>query len=191
MSDNFLPDEYQGIPQGESNYLKLEEGENIFRVLSNAVVGFEYWTGTDKERKPVRVKTMKEVPDEFLKNADNRQNAKYFWAFVVYNVKSESIQILELKQKTILRSIESLVKSKAWGDPKQYNIMITKTKTGSEDRDVEYSVMPEPKEELDKGVLKLYQDLNIDLNALYRGDDPFKSEDGSVDPNDIPDDLGN
>ena len=187
MSDNFLPDEFTGIPQGETNYLKFEEGENIFRILSSAIIGYEYWTGQDKDRKPVRVHTLDEVPEEFLNNKDNRQNAKYFWAFIVYNPKTKSIQLLEVKQKTILRSLEALVKSKAWGDPKLYNIMVTKTKTGSEDRDVEYSVMPEPKEELDKGILKLYKDMDLDLSALYKGDDPFKG--GDINPDDIPADL--
>jgi len=189
MADNFLPEGTE-IPQGESNYLKFEEGENIVRALSSVITGWEYWTeDSDGNRKPVRVKDWNKVPDNFKNNKDNRQNAKYFWAFVVYNAKTQNIQILEIRQKGIMRGIEALVKSPKWGSPKDYNLIITKTKTGSEDRDVEYSVMPEPKEELDKGVLQAYKDMNIKLDALYQGEDPFKAESDDVDPDDIPEDL--
>ena len=189
MADTFLPESYDGIPASPSNYMKLEEGENIFRVLSNAIIGYEYWTGEEKDRKPVRVKTFSDVPDEFKNNKDNRNNAKYFWAFVIYNPKLKIIQVLEIKQKGILRGLEALALSKAWGDPKNYNIMVTKTKTGSEARDVEYSVMPEPKEKLEDGVLQLYKDMNINLESLFEGKDPFKAGE-EININDIPDNLG-
>jgi hypothetical protein len=188
MSD-FLPNDYDGIPQGPSNYLKLEEGENIIRILSSAIIGYEYWTGEGDSRKPIRVKDFDEVPDEYKNNKDNRNNAKYFWAFVVYNLKTKGIQILQIRQKGIMNGIEALNKSKSWGNPKLYNIIITKTKTGSEPRDVEYSVMPEPKEALDAGILKLYNDMDIDLTALYEGNDPFKSED-EVNPDEVDKAIG-
>ena len=178
MSDEFLPEGTE-IPVTPSNYLKLQDGENTIRALSSAVIGYEYWTGTDKDRKPVRVKDFDAVPDEFKNNKDNRNNAKYFWAFVVYNFTTKTIQILEIKQKRIMEGIEALIKSKSWGDPKKYNIVITKTRTGAEPRDVEYSVMPEPKEDLDKLVSAQYQNMAINLDALYTGDDPFNKEKAS------------
>ena len=46
-----------------------------------------------------------------------------------------------------------------------------------------YQVSVNPKASLDTGILKLYQDMQIDLNALFRGDDPFKqTENVVVDP---------
>jgi hypothetical protein len=174
MSD-FLPENTE-IPVTPSNYLKFEDGENTVRALSDVLIGYEYWTGTDKDRKPVRVKDFDDVPDEFKNNKDNRNNAKYFWAFVVYNFNTKTIQIVEIKQKGIMTSIEALNKSKSWGDPKEYNLVITKTRTGSEPRDVEYSVMPEPKEDLDKLILDQYKNMKINLEALFSGDDLFDQE---------------
>lgn len=176
MNDNFFPEAYEGVPASPSNYLKLADGANKFRILSSAIIGYEYWTGEEKDRKPVRVHSFDEVPDEFKGNKDNRQNAKYFWSFVVYNYATKQIQIFEVKQKKIMNGIEALVDSASWGDPKTYDIIVNRTKTGSEPRDVEYSVMPEPKEKLDPAILKQYQDLDIDLNLLYKGEDPFKKE---------------
>ena len=44
----FLPENYKS-PEG--NYMKLQDGENTFRVLSSAIVGWEYW---NRDNKPVR-----------------------------------------------------------------------------------------------------------------------------------------
>jgi hypothetical protein len=33
--------------------------------------------------------------------------------------------------------------------------------------------MPAPKEKLDPGITQLYKDMNINLEALFTGDDPF------------------
>lgn len=183
-NEDFLPEGTE-IPQAPSNYTKLEEGENVLRALSSAVTGYEYWIGEDKERKPIRVKDFDEVPSEFKGNKDNRDNAKYFWAFVVYNFNTKSIQILEVKQKKIMTGIEGLVKSKSWGNPKDYNIIINKIKTGSEPRDVEYSIMPEPKEKLDPAIVKQYLEMSIDLEALFTDGDPFRKKEDQINPDDI------
>lgn len=172
---NFLPKEYE-MPIEAGDYLnKFEEGPNSLRILSSAVIGWRWWVNTEDGRGPRRVKTHDEVPSEFLTGKDK---AKHFWAFVVYNYRVKQVQILEITQKTIMRDIRGLVKNPKWGDPKEYDIVITKTKTGSRDMDVEYAVVPEPKEALDEGILQYYKDLDIELEALYSGDDPFgKSED--------------
>jgi hypothetical protein len=57
--DEFLPTNYE-VPVSDGNYMKLKIGENRFRVLSSAIVGYEYWT---KDNKPVRSRTLwEEVP---------------------------------------------------------------------------------------------------------------------------------
>jgi len=172
--DNFLPEDYD-IPAGASNYMKFEEGTNTFRVLSSAITGWEYWTEDKEGKKPNRVKKFEELPDEVKSATDNKDKARHFWAFVVYNQVTKTIQILEISQKTVMRDIKGLINNPKWGDPKGYDITVNKIKTGSESRDVEYSTMPEPKEELDKEVVEQYKEKNINLSALYKGEDPFSS----------------
>jgi len=174
---NFLPKGYK-TPETPSRYMSFEEGKNIIRVLSSAIVGWEWWT-EDKEgnRKPNRVRAYVEIPDQIKNHSDNRQRGKHFWAFVVYNFETKQIQILELIQKTIMRSIETLVQDKEnWGDPKEYNLVIMKQKTGSRDMDVEYSVMPQPKKEIDREIIENYKAMEINLEALYEGADPFRQD---------------
>jgi hypothetical protein len=171
--NEFLPKGYQ-TPEVPSNFMTLEDGVNSFRVLSSAIVGYEWWVENGEEgRKPVRVRTADEVPDEVMAATDNRKRAKHFWAFTVFNYKTKTIQVLELKQKTVMRSIEAFIKNPKWGNPKNYDLIIERVKTGSQDRDVEYNVIPEPPSTLDEGIVELAQSVSVRLEALFEGTDPF------------------
>ena len=172
MTD-FLPDGYQ-TPEVPSNYMTLEDGDNSFRVLSSAIVGYEWWVENGEEgRKPIRVRTFEEVPDEVKSASDNRQKARHFWAFTVYNYKTQTIQILVLKQQTIMRAMEAFTKNPKWGNPKGYDLIIERDRTGSKERDVEYHVIPEPPLKLDEGIVELAKSVPVHLEALYSGEDPF------------------
>src|SRR4051794_15674000 len=118
MTDTFLPDGYE-TPETPSNYMELSEGLNSLRVLSPAVVGYEWWTeDTDGQRKPVRVHTEAEVPEEYQNTADRRQRARHFWAFVVYNYDVKAVQLLIVRQQTIMGAMEALIRNPKWGDPR-------------------------------------------------------------------------
>ena len=159
--------------------MKLKAGENAFRVLSSAIIGYKYW---NTENKPVRLKEMpKFIPKDLRMDETGRPSTiKHFWAFVVYNYNENSIQILELTQSGIQGSIKNLVDNNKWGNPKEYDIIIVKK---GEKLNTEYSVLPNPKAEIDKSILDTYNSMNINLNALYDGGDPFNS---IVDANGFP-----
>src|SRR4051794_12874259 len=182
MNDNFLPDGYKA-PETESHYMELAEGLNSLRVLSPAIVGYEWWTESDNgERRPVRVRTEAEVAEEFRTPFDRRARARHFWAFVVYNYDAKAVQVLVIKQQTIMGALEALVRNPKWGDPRGYDLLIEKARTGSRERDVEYSVMLEPKAPVDEGIAELARQVPVDLEALYEGQDPFvggRAEQGS------------
>lgn len=172
MSNDFLPEGYER-QETAGSYMKLVDGENRFRVLSSAIVGWEWWEEDGKgNRLPERVRKVDDVPADAW-NREKKDRPREFWAFAVYNYDAKAIQILELKQQGIMGDIEKLVRNAKWGSPKEYDLAIIRTKTGTQAFDVEYSVMPEPKEELEAGIMQTYKDMQIDLTALYRGDDPF------------------
>ncbi len=172
MTD-FLPKDYE-MPETERHYMELEEGANSFRVLSPAIVGYEWWVENGEDgRKPVRVRTASEVPEAVTNATDNRQKARHFWAFTVYNYHTQTIQVLELKQQTVMRAIDALVRNPKWGSPLAYDLTIEKVKTGSKDWDVEYNVIPEPPSKLDAGIVELARQVPVRLEALYDGQDPF------------------
>lgn len=180
--NDFLDENYT-IPT-ESNYMRFIQGENQFRVLSSAIVGMEYWI-TDpenkKKRTPVRKHMGEIIPIDVLEEnpkSGNLDAPKHFWALCVYNYQDKRVQILEITQKGIQKAILALTKSKGWGSPKDYDIIVTREGEGL---DTEYQVMPQPKSKLDEGVAQLYKDMEIDLDALFTGDDPFAGEKVDVD----------
>ena len=172
MTD-FLPKGYE-TPESEQRYMELAEGQNTFRILSSAIVGYEWWEDAGNgDRVPRRVRTAEDVPTEVRNASTSRDKAKHFWAFPVYNYQTNTIQVLELKQQTIMRAIEALVNNPKWGSPRKYNLTVEKVKTGARDLDVEYHVIPEPKLELDEGIAELAKHVPVRLDALYDGEDPF------------------
>lgn len=163
MEDTFLPVDYK-VPTS-SNYLKLTEGEHTFRVLTSAVVGYEYF---NTENKPIRSKEpFAEMPEDI--KTGGRINP--FWAFVIYNYNDKRIQLLEITQKSIMLPIKALVDNKKWGNPKGYDITITRKGTGMQD--TEYTVMPNPHSEIPPEVVSAFMAKKINLEALFTGADPF------------------
>ena len=170
MNDLFLPENYQ-IPSG-ANYMKLQDGENTFRVLSSAVVGFEYWNTSGK---PVRMKVLTSpLPSDIrINDRGERESIKTFWAFVVWNYDAKQIQVLEITQKTIMQGIKTLVDNKKWGHPRGYDITVTRTGSGF---DTEYTVMPSPAEPVSPEIVEAYKARPVNLEALFTSEDPFNTE---------------
>jgi hypothetical protein len=168
---NFLPEGYE-TPEAPSNYMEFEEGQNYFRVLSSAIVGYQWWVDEAQGRRPVRVRALSEVPEEY-RNGAQGESARHFWAFAVYNYQAKAVQVLVLKQQTIMRAIEAFAKNPKWGNPQNYDLVVEKVRTGRGVRDVEYSVIPEPKTPLDPAIADLAAKTPVRLEALYEGGDPF------------------
>ena len=168
MENSFLPDNY--VLQVKSDYLKLKQGENTFRVLSSAIIGWEYWT---QNNKPVRSKTpFQGIPADIRRdNNGNPQKIKHFWAFIVWNYDLNSIQIMEITQSTIQSNIKTLIDNKKWGLPQGYDITIVRD---GESLDTSYSVVPSPHSEVDQSILDEYNSVSINLEALYTGNNPFE-----------------
>ena len=178
---DFLPKGYE-TPESEQRFMVLEEGTNTFRILSPAIVGYDWWEDTGEgERVPRRVRTAEEVPAAVMNAGRDRDQAKDFWAFVVFNYKTQSIQVLKVKQKSIQRAIEAYTNNPTWGNPMGYDLTIEKVKTGSRERDVVYHVIPEPPTPRDEGIAELAKHIPVRLEALYDGEDPFAVTDREED----------
>jgi len=170
---DFLPNDYD-VPMGEGNYMRLEEGENKFRVLQKPILGWELWIG----KKPKRYEMGKSIPVEDADSADLDERtgeprmAKHFWAMVVYNYDLDKVQVLELTQKTILRTIRGLAKSKDWGSPLNYDLSVVKSGKGFE---TSYDTIPSPPKPLSEEVSKAWKEAEdkIDIEVLFEAEDPF------------------
>lgn len=161
------------IPAGSSNYLKFNKPEVTFRILDEPIMGTLGWAN----KKPTRKRIGETIS---VTEVDDPSEIKYFWAMPVYDYEDKQIKILEVTQKSILKAIQSYARDEDYGDPKGYDIKVTGTGEGLERR---YLVTPKPPKKLDEGIIQLYKDMEIDLEALFTGDDPFKASEKKKEDN--------
>ena len=166
MSD-FLPQDYEA-PEGGGNFMKLQDGENRIRIMSKPIVGWLDW----KDKKPFRF-PMKNKPEKPLEKGP----IKHFWAFVVWNYETQSIQILEITQQTVQAAIANLSKDDEWGAPYHYDIKITKK---GKDLDTKYAVTPSPKKQITDEQSKAGLEKPCYLDAMFENKDPWVVTDKST-----------
>jgi len=175
-NDNFLPADYKS-PSTEGGYMKFKAGQNKFRVLGSALIGWEYF---NQDNKPQRfAMDMKPSAPKDIK-ADGK--VKHFRAFPVFNYQTNSIEILELTQSSIMGTIKEYIDNPKWGNPTAYDIIVGRTGEGLE---TEYTVTVDPKEAIDKEVQEAYKQMNIYMEALLTGENPFTTQAPS-EPDNLP-----
>jgi len=163
---SFIPEDYKEPQVGK--YLKLQNGENKFRIMGDSIVGYEYF---NNDNKPVR---SKEEPKK-TPNIKDGGKVKYFVAFPIWNYDSESIQIAVLTQKSIRSPIFKHAADPDRGSPvgeEWYDIVVDKEWSGM---DTEYDVIFKPKKKwsLPQEAIDAYNDETINIENLYVNADPF------------------
>jgi hypothetical protein len=125
--------------------------------------------GRKHDKKPVRY-AFESKPN---KSFDSKKPVKHFWAFIVFNYNDEQIQVMQVTQATIRKSIEALCKDKDWGSPYLYDIKIMKSGEGV---DTEYSVNPVPHKPVDPYIVSCFNEKRCNLDAIFTNEDPFSQE---------------
>lgn len=165
---SFLPQGYE-VPKEPSQYMKFENGQNKFRILQSPVLGYVYF---NTENKPVRSKEIPKNPQDLGTNKFTGEINKinHFWGLKVYNFSTKRVELLEIKQKTILSQILSFAGDSDWGDPRDFNITIDKKGDYNKKEKVEYLVKFSPKNnEITEEMQKAIDDYDIDFEEWFRG----------------------
>jgi len=170
-STSFLPSTYE-VPV-DNKYMKWEQGENRFRILTSPILGYEWWTdGPDGARKPNRVPMGQGIPTD---KVENPEDIRHFWAMVVYNYRDKRVQILEITQRSIQKTLYAIARDPEWGTPvNMYDISILRSGTTKED--TRYEIVPKPPKPTDPAITEEFATTYINLTALYSGKDPFVRE---------------
>lgn len=163
---DFLPDNYE-TPQGAGAYMKFQQGDNKFRILSKPIIGWLDW----KDKVPYRFQ-LKNKPEKPLTD----QAIKHFWAMVVFDYADQQVKILEITQSTIQKAIEHLAKDEDWGSPADYDLKVNKS---GQDKGTEYKVNPSPKKPLTKDIKDIALAKPCNLEALFKNTDPFDVSTGA------------
>jgi hypothetical protein len=119
---------------------------------------------------------MQQLEDKAVINKFGKPDIKLFWALPVYNYDEKSVQVWVVTQKTIQLGMEEISSKADWGSIFDYDIIITRSGEG---QTTEYKVTPCPKKPLEDDIKMLYQNMEINLQAIYAtkehqfGGDPF------------------
>ena len=170
MENTFLPKGAEA-PKENTNYLKLVEGTIKFRVVSPAIYGYEYWT---EDKKPIRLRELPTAkPADVRLEKDGSYTVKHFWALKVIDREDSKVKIFEITQNGVKRDIEALLQDVDWGEPYGYDIKITGEGKGLERR---YTINPVPHKPLTKEEESIVARTEINLEALFSGENPFDKE---------------
>lgn len=162
--NDFMPEGYD-VPSSAANYMKFQDGENKFRIMSKPIIGWLDW----QDKKPLRFR----FNNKPSAPVDPAKPIKHFWAMVVWNYNEEKIQVIEITQKSIQAAIQEYSKSDDWGSPLEYDLKVSRK---GKDLLTEYTVMAIPHKKLSKEIEAAYEAKKpINLDALFEGGDPFES----------------
>jgi len=163
-NDDFLPDNYS-VPSSNSQYMRFQDGENRFRILSKPIIGWEDW---DDSGHPTRFR-MNAKPTS---SASTKKDAKikHFWAMTVWNVNEKKLQILEITQVSVQNMIKAFSQDPDWGNPREYDIVVSRS---GQSLDTEYQVMAKPKSPIPVDALEALESTPINLESLFDNKDPF------------------
>ncbi len=164
MSNNqFLPEGYNA-PSTANSFMKFEDGDSTFRVLSPAVVGWEFWTNDNKVVRSKEIPT--ETPNIKLDKKGNPTKPKHFWAFVVWNYDTSSVQVLHIAQKSVQTDILNLVNDADWGNPMDYDIKVNRS---GKELLTKYQVSPKPKKPITEEMAEEFTSSAFDIEDMYFG----------------------
>lgn len=148
------------IPTSNGSFMKLQEGPNRVRFLSDITIGWEGW----KSNSPFRHKgeVCKIKAEDVDLNQNKKPNINYIWIAIVWNYTEKRLQILELSQKTIMGALFDLEQSEDWGDLKGYDIEIKKKK---EEGKTSYTVLGIPPKPVSIEIRAEYEKTELHKNV--------------------------
>ena len=134
-------DDWGDADLGGNDFMNLEEGSNIVRVVTSPYQFYVAWTqDASGQNRKIR-SAVENCP--LAKRGDKIQPR---WYIGVLDRKSNQPKILEVGRQ-IFQQVVALRKRDKWGDPRAYDLNVERQPKGSQPL---YVVMPEPKEPLTK-----------------------------------------
>lgn len=184
---------------GESTggrYLNSLPDKIKLRIITEPVFGTEFWVSAEEGDKPKRVPIGTTVPvGEVILDKYGNPNMGQWMGVAVYNYDEKSVQIWNVKQKSIIRGLKKLATDEDWGDWRKYDITVERAEDGRS-----YSVTPARKDSLSSEEKEMIKNIKekIKLEHLFIskdhpfGGDPFEEavqtevEEQTINPDDLP-----
>ena len=128
---------------GKSDFMRLEDGENLVRVMGNPVQFYVHWVTTPDGGKR-KINSPVDTPElvRRLEDVGFRRQAR--WLIKVLDRTDDEFRILEVGPQ-IYNGIKALYNNARWGKVTAYDVSVNKGPKGSQPL---YSITPNPKEPL-------------------------------------------
>jgi hypothetical protein len=147
--------------QGEKKnlYMRLEQGENVVRVMGNPIQYYVHWVqAPDGSKKKVNSPVESPTLVARLEDAGFRRQSK--WLIKVLDREDNDFKVMEVGSQ-IFNGIKALYNNDKWGKVTNYDISVVRGPKGSQPL---YNVTPNPKEKLDSSFKDKYAQFNTDVN---------------------------
>ena len=156
---------------GKTEFMRLEQGENIVRIMANPVQFYIHWLETP-DGKMRKVNSPISSPDlvRRLEEAGFKRRPK--WMVKVLDRSDDTFKLLEVGTQ-IYSGVKALFNNKKWGKVTAYDLTIERGPKGAQPL---YRVTPDPKEPLDAKFQEAFVRFNDNLNldGLVQPTDPEK-----------------
>lgn len=168
---------------GNGGYMKLEEGSNVVRIITPPYQFYIHWT-TDESGQQKKVKcAVNDCPV-----CSRGEFAKARWLVGVLNRKTNKPTLLEIGPQ-IFKQIKALKGKKAWGDPRGFDLDLTRNPKGSNPL---YTTTPEAKAKLSDEEITMVKEFieDTDFDTLVAPSTPeqVREELGLAEDDDTPSD---
>lgn len=171
FDSDFLPDGYE-TPKSPSRYLTLEDGDSVrLRIISSPIMFWEWWT---EDKKAIRTKFVSGDIIQTPANAKKGESGRFVWAMVIWNYTENMVQIWSIKQNKIRDFLVGNAKDPDIGNPKKYDIKISRKGSGINDTQYTMAALlkPENMVEIDSNILTEAKLVNLEAILEHDGD-PF------------------
>jgi hypothetical protein len=139
----------------KSNFMRLEEGENLVRVMGNPVQFYIHWVVTpDGSRR--KLNSPVDSPELVRRLEDSGFKRQARWLVKVLDRTDDEFRVLEVGPQ-IYNGIKSLYNNSRWGKVTQYDLSINKGPKGTQPL---YGVTPNPKEALSSDFKSKFVEFN-------------------------------
>ena len=144
---------------GKSDFMKLEEGENTVRIMSNPIQFYIHWcNGPDGSKRKFNSPVDDPAMIRRLEDSGFKRTAR--WFIKVLDRRDNQFKALEIGPQ-VFNGIKSLYTNKRWGKVTGYDITITRAPKGTQPL---YSVTPNPHEPLPGDLKSKFQEFNDRIN---------------------------
>jgi hypothetical protein len=144
---------------GKSDFMRLEEGENTVRIMSNPIQFYIHWcNGPDGSKRKFNSPVDDSAMVRRLEDSGFKRSAR--WLVKVLDRRDNTFKALEIGPQ-VFNGIKSLYSNKRWGKVTGYDITITRAPKGTQPL---YSVTPNPHEAIPSELKSKFQEFNDRIN---------------------------